>query len=85
MLLEIFQWLYGIAAIVYIVYAVVWNLKMLYYRIRYKCTMRNSNMIQCRSRDCRFSNYCERHVEVLTEEEIQSVYEWIAELKKERK
>ncbi len=83
MLLEIIQWLYGIAALVFIVYAVLWNLRMLYYGIRYKCTMRYSNTIQCRSTDCRFSSCCDRHVEVLTEEEIQLMYDWIAKLKKE--
>lgn len=85
MLLEIIQWMFCVALLVYIVYVVIWNLRRLYDGIRFKCTMRNSNMIQCRSTDCRFSYCCGRHTEVLTEEEIQHIYDWIAKLKKEYK
>jgi len=83
MLLNIIQWLFGIALFAYIAYVVLWNLRMLYYGIRFKCAMRNSPMIQCRSTDCRFSGCCERHVDVLTEEETQLIHDWIAKLKKE--
>lgn len=85
MLLNIIQWLFGIALFAYMAYVVLWNLRMLYYGIRFKCAMRNSPMLQCRSTDCRFSGCCERHVDVLTEEETQLIHDWIVKLKKECK
>jgi hypothetical protein len=79
MLYDIIGWVYGIWAIAFFVYAVIWNIRWLCFKG--KC----SNTIQCRRRDCWFSCYCDKQVEVLTEEEIQLVQEWIERLKSQKK
>ena len=49
MLYDIIGWVYGIWAIAFFVYAVIWNIRWLCFKG--KC----SNTIQCRRRDCWFS------------------------------
>ena len=79
MMLEIIGWVYGICAIAFLVYAVIWNIRWLCFKG--KC----NNIIQCRRRDCQFSCCCDKQVDVLTEEEIQLVQDFIERLKKQKK
>ena len=75
MLTEIFGWVYGIWAIAFMVYAVIWNVGWLCYKGKCK------NIKRCRRRDCCFGIICDKQVEVLTEEELQLLHDVIAELK----
>lgn len=79
MLWDIIGWVYGIWAIAFFVYAVIWNIGRLCFRG--KC----DNTIQCRRRDCRFSCYCDKQTDVLTEEEIQLIKDWIERLQNQKK
>jgi len=79
MLVEIIGWVYGILTVIFLVYAATWNVSWLYYAV--KC----GNVRQCRRRDCCFSDYCDKHKDVLTEEEIRILYDMLARLKSQGK
>lgn len=74
-MLEIIGNVYGIFAIAFFVYAVIWNIRQLYYAV--KCNGKS----QCKRRDCHFGNYCDKREEVLSEEERELLYDLIAEIR----
>lgn len=79
MLVEIIGWVYGILIIAFMIYAVIWNISSLYHKI--KC----NNKSQCKRRDCCFRIYCDKHVDVLTKEEIQAMQDMIERIKNQKK
>ncbi len=78
-MLEIIGSVYGILVIAFFAYAVTWNIWQLYYAV--KC----NDTRQCKRRDCHFGGYCDKQVDVLTEEERELLYDLIAEIKNQRK
>lgn len=78
MLLDVIGWGYGILAIVFFIYAVIWNIRRLYYAIKCRKTK------QCKWQGCCFSVYCDKYIYVPTEKEIQLLSDLLAEFKNQQ-
>ena len=78
---QIINVLIGIAALLYIPYAIYFN--AVHFRSIWKCRKKHYDRLinRCNEKDCKWAPYCEKYLHVYTDEEVAVIRKLIEELK----